>query len=607
MSLYSFSCKTIGGSKSGARATASSWCAYVMREAEYGNKDGFLHSEVLLPKGAPAEWRDPRNLWRDVDAIEGGGGRTGREFMIALQRELTIPRNLEALRAWAQPLVDEGACVHIAVHEADDERNVHAHVTVTTRAWDSERGQFKNKYETAYPVRREGEPTLTINAELWKAAKKQGYEKLYLFKDGVERTKTECLAEGLDWKNDRASQRPVQTNVKTTDWDTNERLLNLRESWASECNRMLAQYAPGAELVDHRSYAEQGIEKLPHVHLGARAHELEQRGEPTVLGEKNRQIDEYNKRLASRDVPAEQKQELLEHGYDLIQRGGFRNAEQVRQHTRPILQRVAEKVREVVERVRVRLAPVAKALNEWVAAYQHIVEAQQRIRQIEAARRTAPVSERRREADSDLMELTRAKTDLKIKSGCEPSRWKFKEHRNWQNRRDEAEAEVARVERKIADAYGSVAKAERVRDGWGERDLELAAANREREQAAEALVKRERDLAQLFHSQGYTLEQMHERCSEVAVAGMEHSLDNVCRWHGLLNDLMPQREQKRMSYEETMERFTRQERGGDRANGRDHDFMDGEISQAHTDRDENDRLRAMKPKQQTQSLGHDAR
>ena len=62
-------------------------------------------------------------------------------------------------------------------------------------------------------------------------------------------------------------------------------------------------YQPGiggrrsSALVDHRSYKRQGIDKIPSVHLGPAASQMEKRGIRTDKGEVNRQIAADNKLL----------------------------------------------------------------------------------------------------------------------------------------------------------------------------------------------------------------------------------------------------------------------------------------------------------------------
>ena len=69
-----------------------------------------------------------------------------------------------------------------------------------------------------------------------------------------------------------------------------------RAAWAACTNRSL-EAAGHPALVDHRSYKRQGIDKIPSVHLGPAASQMEKRGIRTDKGKVNRQIAADNKLL----------------------------------------------------------------------------------------------------------------------------------------------------------------------------------------------------------------------------------------------------------------------------------------------------------------------
>ena len=69
-----------------------------------------------------------------------------------------------------------------------------------------------------------------------------------------------------------------------------------RAAWAACTNRAL-EAAGHPALVDHRSYKRRGIDKIPSVHLGPAASQMEKRGIRTDKGEVNRQIAADNKLL----------------------------------------------------------------------------------------------------------------------------------------------------------------------------------------------------------------------------------------------------------------------------------------------------------------------
>ena len=82
----------------------------------------------------------------------------------------------------------------------------------------------------------------------------------------------------------------------TTDWNDKGNVEIWRAAWAAYTNRAL-EAAGQPALVDHRSYKRQGIDKIPSVHLGPAASQMEKRGIRTDKGEVNRQITADNKLL----------------------------------------------------------------------------------------------------------------------------------------------------------------------------------------------------------------------------------------------------------------------------------------------------------------------
>lgn len=65
----------------------------------------------------------------------------------------------------------------------------------------------------------------------------------------------------------------------------------MRAEWAAICNQYLAKYGTN---IDHRSYERQGLDKLPQIHLGQAAEELEAKGIRTERGDYNRAVRGIN-------------------------------------------------------------------------------------------------------------------------------------------------------------------------------------------------------------------------------------------------------------------------------------------------------------------------
>src|SRR3546814_17307138 len=57
---------------------------------DFSNTAGVVHSEVMLPDGAPEEWRDRERLWNDVEAAD-----VRKDAQLAREIEFAIPRELD--------------------------------------------------------------------------------------------------------------------------------------------------------------------------------------------------------------------------------------------------------------------------------------------------------------------------------------------------------------------------------------------------------------------------------------------------------------------------------------------------------------------------------
>ena len=82
----------------------------------------------------------------------------------------------------------------------------------------------------------------------------------------------------------------------TTDWNDKGNAEKWRAAWATYANKAL-ESAGRPERIDHRSYKRQGVDKIPSVHLGVAATQMEKRGIPTRKGDLNRQIAADNRLL----------------------------------------------------------------------------------------------------------------------------------------------------------------------------------------------------------------------------------------------------------------------------------------------------------------------
>ena len=150
MAIYHLHVKVIGR-KAGSSAVASA--AYrsasrlrderIDRSHDFSAKRGVVHSEVLLPDGAPEHWSDRERLWNDVEAVETRkDAQLAREVEFALPRELSQAQGIELARDFVQAeFVDKGMIADLNVHwdiGEDGMAKPHAHVMLTMRSVDEQ-------------------------------------------------------------------------------------------------------------------------------------------------------------------------------------------------------------------------------------------------------------------------------------------------------------------------------------------------------------------------------------------------------------------------------------------------------------------------------------
>jgi Ti-type conjugative transfer relaxase TraA len=145
MAIYHFSAKVISRAN-GSSAVASA--AYrsaerlhdqrLDRDHDFTNKAGVVHSEVMLPDGAPERLGDRSTLWNEVEATElRKDAQLSREVEFAIPRELNQQQGIDLARDFVQSeFVDHGMIADLNVHwdmGAEGLAKPHAHVMLTMR------------------------------------------------------------------------------------------------------------------------------------------------------------------------------------------------------------------------------------------------------------------------------------------------------------------------------------------------------------------------------------------------------------------------------------------------------------------------------------------
>ena len=314
MAIYHLEAKVVsrGAGRSAVAASAYLSCSRLYNDYDgiqhdYTKKQGLVWQEVFLPEYAPQEWRDREKLWNAVEEVETAkDSRLAREFVVALPIELSREEQIELLQEFIrEQFVSDGMCADAAIHDTDG-HNPHAHILLTVRPLD-ERGNWQYKTEKEYLCMKSGEERGFTAAE-FRTVQNEGWEKQYPYKVGKKKvymTPSAAEVQGLV----RADKHPKSTrygrqNPISERWNSEEQLLQWRESWAAAANLALEQ-AGCEERIDHRSYAARGLEETPTIHEGVAARAMERKGIISDRCELNRQIKADNALL--RELKAEVK------------------------------------------------------------------------------------------------------------------------------------------------------------------------------------------------------------------------------------------------------------------------------------------------------------
>ena len=83
---------------------------------------------------------------------------------------------------------------------------------------------------------------------------------------------------------------------KNRDWNRRELLEKQRQAWADHANKAL-ELAKVNDSIDHRTLEEQGINRIPQIHLGANVNAMMKRGIVTEKGDRWLEIEEANKQI----------------------------------------------------------------------------------------------------------------------------------------------------------------------------------------------------------------------------------------------------------------------------------------------------------------------
>ena len=150
MAIYHFSAKVIcRANGSSAVASAAYRSASQLqderlgRSHDFSNKADVVHSEILLPQGAPERLTDRASLWNEVEAGEKRkDAQLAREVEFAIPREMNQAQGVQLARDFVEnQFVKRGMVADLNVHwdmGKDGQPKPHAHVMLSMREMESE-------------------------------------------------------------------------------------------------------------------------------------------------------------------------------------------------------------------------------------------------------------------------------------------------------------------------------------------------------------------------------------------------------------------------------------------------------------------------------------
>ena len=221
-------------------------------------KKEVVYTEIMLPANAPPEYADRATLWNSVEEVEKQwNSQLARRFVVALPREVPLEMCPQMLKEYCEEhFVSKGMCCDFAIHDPDPPgHNPHCHIMLTMRAID-ENGKWMPKSRKVYDLDENGE-RIKLPSGRWKSHKED-----------------------------------------TVDWNEQYHAEEWRHGWEVIQNKYL-ELAGSPERVDMRSYARQGIDVIPTVHMGAAVSAMERKGIETNIGNLNRDIKSANSLMAA--------------------------------------------------------------------------------------------------------------------------------------------------------------------------------------------------------------------------------------------------------------------------------------------------------------------
>lgn len=155
MALYRFAAGVIARGRGHSSTAAAAYRAgeritdeRTGQTYDYSRRSGVVWKGIYAPQGAPEWMQDRAKLWNAVEQGEKRkDARCARDFIVCIPHELGVEQGRRLVGDFVrEQFARKGFVADAAIHapgKGGDERNIHAHILVTTRQ--VERGRFVDK------------------------------------------------------------------------------------------------------------------------------------------------------------------------------------------------------------------------------------------------------------------------------------------------------------------------------------------------------------------------------------------------------------------------------------------------------------------------------
>lgn len=185
--------------------------------------------------------------------------------------------------------------------------NPHFHVMLTMRPID-DNGNWAAKSSLEYVCKKDGKER-GFTAEEFKIAKEEGWEKEYKYKDASGKEYWRTASESQDGYT-RIRKQPRSNHVDNptvAKWNDRGNVEAWRIAWENAANAALEQHG-SKQRIDHRSYADRGIDERPMVHCGPDASSIDKKADREIREGKSE--DEVTRSIPgqiNRDIQEERR------------------------------------------------------------------------------------------------------------------------------------------------------------------------------------------------------------------------------------------------------------------------------------------------------------